>query len=120
MIGALVAACVDAGLGIWLVASPLAITYTSRDSVWNPVAAGAVVAVLAVAAAGSRAHRPLLALGTMAVGLWLALSGLWLEHGTAAALNAASCGAAIALIAVYGTAAAAEPAERAERLGGRA
>lgn len=91
--------------GGWLVVSPLVLGYTAGDVVWNAVAGGAVVALLALGHLLGRLGSGWFGgLGT-AAGVWLLMSALWLTASIQAAWSTWFVGVVVLVVAVWGIAA---------------
>lgn len=103
---ATLAACVNVGIGLWLVASPWVLGYGRDEAWWNPTVAGLVVALFAGGRMLGDVTEPGLARANFAVGIWLIASSFWLPPTTAAAVNNGTCGALVVLMALLAMAAA--------------
>ncbi len=103
---AAVAGGVTMSAGSWLAVSPLVLGFTGGDVVWNAVAGGTVVALLALAQLLGQLRLGWFGgLGT-AVGVWLLMSALWLTESTPAAWSTWFVGVVVLVVAVWSIVAA--------------
>jgi hypothetical protein len=101
-----IAAVVNLGIGLWLVASPWVLGYGRDDSWWNPTVSGLIIALFAGGRLAGEVTEPGLARANLVMGLWLIASCFWLPPSGGAALNNATAGALVVLMSVFALAAA--------------
>ena len=95
-------------VAVWLIGSPFALDYGEGDSIWNPLVAGAVVAIIAWVRF-SGAHRQSWLSGVnVLVGGWLFVAGPWFAESTAATWNSVISGLVVAVLAMWSMLASAE------------
>ena len=97
-------ALVTAAVGIWLIFSPEALSYSPDDAAWNPVVCGVLVVVFSIARATGRWNPGALGLITFVIGAWLAVSAFILDAPPAGQWNQAAFGSIVALLSLIGLA----------------
>lgn len=97
-------------LGIWIVISPFVLGFSNRTAMmWNDVATGAAIIVLALARSAGRAALPL----NVLLGLWLIVSPFILGASRPVAVrNNIVLGIIVAIVALMSTHRAPQPAPR--------
>jgi hypothetical protein len=88
--------------GGWLVVSPLALGYAAGDAVWNPVVAGAVVLLLALARVLGHARITWFGGLNAATGVWLLGSAFWLTASQPAVWSTWCTGVVVLVMAIWG------------------
>lgn len=87
-------------LGIWVLISPFVLAFTFPRSIWNNVATGIVVGILAIIRLSTR-EQPGWSWVNVVLGIWLIISPFVLAFATGAALwNNVILGIIIAAIAL--------------------
>lgn len=89
--------------GLWLIAAPFVLDYGRGDPLWNDIVFGGVIALLAIARVVGAHRAEWLSWTVVAVGIWVFVSALWLDHGLTAAVNDMMVGC---LVAIFGVASA--------------
>lgn len=86
----------------WLIVSPYVLSYEPGDPSWNPILAGSIVLLLALARLTVAIWLSWLSWLHVALGAWLASSALWLEKSATAGWNEALAGTVLVVLGVLG------------------
>lgn len=87
--------------GIWLIISPFVLGYLLPDTVWNPIGAGALILLLALArVSGAYRERWLSGVNAL-IGLWLIASAFVLADSGQAEGNVGFVGLIVFLLAIW-------------------
>jgi peptidoglycan/LPS O-acetylase OafA/YrhL len=97
-------ALATAAVGIWLIVSPEALGYAPDDASWNPIVCGVLIVVFSIARATGRWSPGTLALITVAIGAWLAVSAFILDAPPAGQWNQAAFGSIVVVLSLVGLA----------------
>jgi hypothetical protein len=87
-------------VGVWLAVSPLVLDYRTGDPVFNDIACGLAIAVLAYLRAARAARTPLLSWANVALGAWLFTAGLVLDADPMVAVNESISGGLVFVLAL--------------------
>jgi hypothetical protein len=87
-------------LGIWLAVSPWILGYGHGDPRWIDIVLGSLVAGAALARATGAYREAYLSWFNVAVGVWLVVAGLALDHTAVATWNDLGVGATVFVVAI--------------------
>lgn len=88
----------NATVGVWLLIAPWVLAYGERDSKWNDVTCGVIVAALAATRGRRCLPRGLSELDYALCGAWLAIAALTIDYPSAARWNDLIAGLAVLLL----------------------
>lgn len=86
--------------GAWLIVSPYVLSYDGRDAAWNPILAGALILLLALARLTFAVWLSAISWINVALGTWLLGTSAWLAESSAARWNEAGVGGLIIVLAL--------------------
>jgi SPW repeat len=87
-------------LGIWLAVSPWILGYGHGDPRWSDIVLGSLVAGAALARATGAYREAYLSWFNVAVGVWLVVAGLAVDHTAVATWNDLGVGATVFVVAI--------------------
>ena len=86
--------------GAWLIVSPYVVSYDGRDAAWNPILAGGLILLLALARVTFALWVSWISWINVALGTWLLGSSAWLAESSAARWNEAVVGGVVIVLAL--------------------
>lgn len=100
-----------------LTISPWIVGYEDGDAIWNPIAFGALVALIATVRLAVAEWQSWLSWVNAAIGAWLLASAFWLADSTEASWNVGIVGAIVFVAAVVSATASDDGKRRSGRRG---
>lgn len=86
--------------GAWLIVSPYVLSYDGRDAAWNPLLAGSLILLLALARVTFAVWASWISWINVALGTWLLGTSAWLAESSAARWNEAVVGGLVIVLAL--------------------
>ncbi|HEV2059886.1 MAG TPA: SPW repeat protein [Solirubrobacteraceae bacterium] len=86
--------------GAWLIVSPYVLSYDGRDAPWNPILAGILILLLALARLTFAVWVSWISWINVALGTWLLGTSAWLAESSAARWNEAVVGGLVIVLAL--------------------
>ena len=93
-----ISSAINVVIGIWLVVSPLVLSYEMDDPRIRPIAGGALIVTLACLRAVGMARTSGLSWAVVGLGVWLFCLPLYVETTPTVAANLTICGGLVAIL----------------------